>query len=594
MAVKTFIQGKQAALEDSIQKMLGLLEKLGFQVQANEPLNPVVNIYSQHIYEKSCPGLFTNGKGSCEKATYASALGEYLERLSTNYFFSDYYLQTPDQSSDDGSGWLYYLDEKVFDESSYRQMLSSELWDFYRKALRIDENDCEEPDDFEFSDFLSFNDHSEQIRAIPLMAMRSGSTVYFPMNLLSNLYASNGLSAGNTSLEAQIQGLSEIFERWVKNHIFKENLCIPEVPHEVLNAYPVVMRAIEALQAEGFRVSVRDASLGGVYPVLNVTLINPKEGNCFASFGSHPLFEVALERTLTESLQGRHLNNLDGFQTPVHDAFLVAQSENLENHFIDSSGLIHSRFISDDYDFEFNRWPELDSMEAQWEYLCEKVWQQGTDIYIGHYEQFGFNALRIVVPGMSEVYPLQEMVENNQNYGRLLREALFRYTNPNDCEILLDRMDQLGFSGHQGVASLIGLMPDKWSFWGQMTVSQLRFWCYLVQQEFDLALESAQEVMFYLHKDNPWYLWFKACLYILESMEQQQLDLDQMNLSDFRMLFGEEVSENVIKHLKGQEVFYGHPPGKEIFINSTQHRVMLEIYQRLRAFKQNPINNMTG
>ncbi len=48
---------------------------------------------------------------------------------------------------------------------------------------------------------------------------------------------------------------------------------------------------------------MKDASLGGQFPVMCVTLMNPRTGGVFASFGAHPSFEVALERSLTELLQ---------------------------------------------------------------------------------------------------------------------------------------------------------------------------------------------------------------------------------------------------------------------------------------------------
>ena len=63
----------------------------------------------------------------------------------------------------------------------------------------------------------------------------------------------------------------------------------------------------------GFGILVKDASLGGQYPVMNVTLLNPGDQGCFSSFGAHPRFAIALERALTELLQGRALDAL------VHD-----------------------------------------------------------------------------------------------------------------------------------------------------------------------------------------------------------------------------------------------------------------------------------
>lgn len=45
-----------------------------------------------------------------------------------------------------------------------------------------------------------------------------------------------------------------------------------------------------------------------------------------------------LERTMTELMQGRDLENLDAFEVPTFDMGLVSDSSNLESHFIDSNG----------------------------------------------------------------------------------------------------------------------------------------------------------------------------------------------------------------------------------------------------------------
>ena len=46
----------------------------------------------------------------------------------------------------------------------------------------------------------------------------------------------------------------------------------------------------KGLRAAGFGILVKDASLGGEYPVMNVTLLHPKDQGIFASFGAHPRF----------------------------------------------------------------------------------------------------------------------------------------------------------------------------------------------------------------------------------------------------------------------------------------------------------------
>ncbi|MGB7180425.1 MAG: YcaO-like family protein, partial [Burkholderiaceae bacterium] len=92
MSSESFIVGKDASLEASISSMQGKLKKLGFNIQEQSWLNPVDSIWSVHIRDHDCPLMFTNGKGASKLAARASALGEYFERLSCNYFWSDFYL----------------------------------------------------------------------------------------------------------------------------------------------------------------------------------------------------------------------------------------------------------------------------------------------------------------------------------------------------------------------------------------------------------------------------------------------------------------------------------------------------------------------
>ena len=44
------------------------------------------------VRDRDCPLMFTNGKGASKLACLASALGEFFERLSCNYFWNHNYL----------------------------------------------------------------------------------------------------------------------------------------------------------------------------------------------------------------------------------------------------------------------------------------------------------------------------------------------------------------------------------------------------------------------------------------------------------------------------------------------------------------------
>src|SRR3989344_5806786 len=192
--------------------------------------------------------------------------------------------------------------------------------------------------------------------SLPYVRQSDGEVVYFPSNLIENLYLSNGMSAGNTLAEAQVQCLSEIFERAVKREIIEGEFALPDVPADVLAKYPAILAGIQGLEAQGFPVPVKDASLGGEFPVMCVTLMNPRTGGVFASFGAHPSLEVALERSLTELLQGRSFEGLNDLPQPTFASQALMEPNNFVEHFIDSSGVVSWRFFSAKADYEFVEW----------------------------------------------------------------------------------------------------------------------------------------------------------------------------------------------------------------------------------------------
>ena len=137
MSQQTFIIGKDAALEDSIANFQTKLKQLGFNIEEASWLNPVPNVWSVHIRDKDCPQCFTNGKGATQKAALASTLGEYFERLSTNYFWSDFYLGSEMAESE----FVHYPSEKWFaiedEETLPEGILDPFLLDYFPVLLQF-------------------------------------------------------------------------------------------------------------------------------------------------------------------------------------------------------------------------------------------------------------------------------------------------------------------------------------------------------------------------------------------------------------------------------------------------------------------------
>ena len=254
MPQEHFIAGKDASLESSIARMQSRLAEIGFHVVERSWLNPVDGIWSVHVSDRDCPLLFTNGKGSSKLAALASALGEFFERLSCNYFWTHYFLGRKYAAQ----RFTHYPQERWFlpdeDDNWPEELLTPELHALYN------------PDGNITAEVLV--DHNSGnvergICALPFTRLGDERTVWFPVNVIGNLYVSNGMSAGNTLVEARAQALSEIVERHIKFRIISEGLCLPDVPDDVIARYPRIANGVRELRDAGYGILVKDASLGG-------------------------------------------------------------------------------------------------------------------------------------------------------------------------------------------------------------------------------------------------------------------------------------------------------------------------------------------
>lgn len=407
---------KNLPVEESIQKMKAVLESVQCETTFSQEKNPLRNCFSVNLASKEAPNhIYSNGKGIISEASVASAYGEYIERLQTNNFFIDFHL--PHRK--------YYPDEIAFDFQG----------DYLNKKLRAIYNPNGE---LEAKDLIDFNsDYTNKIVALPFINQSTQDKVYIPINILSNLYVSNGLATGNTSKEAQVQALSEIFERHVKIEIIKNGYALPKFPQTVLEQFSKVNSDVKTLQSLGYIIEVLDASLGGKFPVTAISLINPKNSTLFVSFGAHPILEVSLERTMTELMQGRDLTNLDAFEVPTFDMSIVSDSFNLEAHFIDSNGKLGFPFLSARKSFEFASWKyEGQSSEEEYAFLLNILKPLNKEIYLREYNYLDFYSCQMIVPNFSEVYPIEDMVYNNKNSGKLIRDMVLNFEHYESNDIL--------------------------------------------------------------------------------------------------------------------------------------------------------------
>ena len=577
--VQTFIPGKDLPLEQTIANMSGLLANLGIKIEIASWRNIVPNVWSLHIRDAHSPMCFTNGKGATKESALASALGEYIERLSCNHFYAGEFWGEDIANAD----FVHYPNERWF-KPGRKDALPPEILDAY--CLPIYNPDGE----LRGSHLIDTNSGNAKrgIVALPFVRQSDGETVYFPSNLIENLYASNGMSAGNTLVEAQVQCLSEIFERAVKREILEGEIALPDVPEEVLAKYSGIVAGIKGLEEQGFPVLVKDASLGGQYPVMCVTLMNPRTGGVFASFGAHPSLEVALERSLTELMQGRSFEGLNDLPRPTFASEAVTEPYNFVEHFIDSSGVVSWRFFSAKADYEFVEWDFSgkgeNSNAEEAAMLFGILKDMGKESYVAVYDELGATACRILVPGYSEVYPVEDLVWDNTNKSLLFREDVLNLHRLDDeqLEALLDRLESNELDEYGDIASLIGIEFDDNTDWGQLTVLELKLLINLALEQFEEAHELVGAFLQYNDNTVERGLFYQAMNAVLEV----ELD-DEMEMGDyeanFRRMFGSARMDAVLGSVDGSVRFYGLMPTSMKLEGLDRHQRKIDSYKKLHA-----------
>ncbi len=575
----TYIPGKDLPLEQTIANMSALLAEIGIKIEIASWRNIVPNVWSLHIRDAHSPMCFTNGKGATKESALASALGEYIERINCNHFYAGAYWGEEFANAE----FVHYPNERWF-KPGKKDALPKEILDEH--SLTIYNADGE----LRSSHLIDTNSGNKQrgIVCLPFVRQSDGETVYFPSNLVENLFASNGMSAGNTLAEAQVQCLSEIFERAVKREIIESEIALPDVPAEVLAKYPRILAGIQGLEEQGFPVLVKDASLGGQYPVMCVTLMNPRTGGVFASFGAHPNFEVALERSLTELMQGRSFEGLNDLPPPTFVSEAVTEPNNFVEHFIDSSGVVSWRFFSAKADYEFVEWDFTSSGDnanaEEAANLIGLLTEMGKQVYVAEYQQLGATACRILVPGYSEVYPVEDLIWDNTNKALLFRDDILNLhqLDEDQLEDLLDRLENNELDEYGDIATLIGIEFDENTVWGQLTVLELKLLIQLALQNYDEAQELAQAFLQYNDNSVERGLFYQALNAVLEITLDDDLDLADYE-HNLRRMFGDARMDAVIGSVNGSVRFYGLSPTSIKLEGLERHQRLLDSYRKLHA-----------
>jgi ribosomal protein S12 methylthiotransferase accessory factor len=250
------------------------------------------------------------------------------------------------------------------------------------------------------------------------------------------------------------------------------------------------------------------------------------------------------------------------------------------------------RFFSAKSDFDFVEWDFSEQGEnanaEEAATLLGILEDMGKEVYMAVYDQLGAVACRILVPGYSEVYPVEDLIWDNTNKALLFREDILNLHRLDDAslEALLERLDNSELDEYSDIATLIGIEFDENTDWGQLTVLELKLLIHLALQQFEAAYELVGAFLQYNDNTVERGLFYQALNVVLEALLDDDLELDDY-VVNFRRMYGNPRMDAVLGSVDGSVRFFGLTPTSMKLEGLDRHRRLIDSYKKMHMARAN-------
>ena len=271
---------------------------------------------------------------------------------------------------------------------------------------------------------------------------------------------------------------------------------------------------------------------------------------------------------------------------PTFESNAVTEPNNFVEHFIDSSGIVSWRFFSAKADYEFVAWDfsgQGENSNAQEAATLLSILKGlGKEVYTAVHDQLGAMACRILVPGYSEVYPVEDLIWDNTNKALLFREDILNLHRLDNAHLsaLLERLENNELDEYSDIATLIGIEFDENTVWGQLTVLELKLLIQLALKHHEAAQELVGAFLQYNDNTVDRGLFYQALNVVLEVTLDPDLALQDYEVN-FRRMFGNERMDAVMGSVDGSLRFYGLTPTSMKLEGLDRHHRLIDSYKKL-------------
>jgi len=394
-----------------IKMIKNILKKNKIKVKESKVININNSIYSVRIELKDFKGIGTNGKGITKEYALASGYSEFMERLQSKNLIKPDFLNKV-------SNHKFYKDEYYLDYNEFvKKFKNMEILKEDNVLELLKSND-------EYRYYTKFYD------------VINKEDIDLPIKLINMLSHSNGLCAGNSKEEALVQGICEVFERYVYKELILKELEIPNIQVEK-NQIRGVLEQLEQLKKLGYDYKIKDCSLNGLFPVVGLLICDKKKKNYLFSIGSDPNFEIALQRCVTEIFQGLLGKEIKNKLKPINNQYNNKKKTDKEEFlqlnwlkcYTSNNGIHPKNFFCSNKNVTLKQLDFINNSNNidAYNYIISIVKKNKLKLYIKDYSILGFNTYKVYIPKLSDVDSLDDFKLELYNNIKELKNCYYNF-----------------------------------------------------------------------------------------------------------------------------------------------------------------------
>lgn len=305
---------KERAPMDTVQIITDFFEKNGFKLTISDVTQSEAGTWYCHVTVSIADdGIYiggANGKGMTKEYALASGHAELYERFCNHFFATNPYWTRSLIDENQKYGYNFRPNEKIL--SIEEQFAQS---DNIKKHFNYFTND-----DKVIERIINYITNNKII-GVPFNCIDEQSTIYLDPRIALYMNRSVGMVAGNTKVEALIQGISELIEKEAFHHAFID----PNIKLNALNLDNIedkhLQEVIQNIKHAGYTLYLFDLSYTGSIPAVMSVIVDRENGLTNFNIGSFPVFEIAAERSLTELYQGINSFKNEHYLTQVREPY---------------------------------------------------------------------------------------------------------------------------------------------------------------------------------------------------------------------------------------------------------------------------------